>query len=355
MLYFATLMSDRNAAKCLNRIRLEKKGIIVTTLRNTVERTGALIGRILSCKAKESLLENGFSEDAAPTEKSSFSAEEPQYIPEIDIISAAESLNIRHFEHLKYELPEHTVNISVDDVCVKRQTKTRPRDEDTEQPKRVDNTVIHVENNDGQYILNAESITGSLKLLIGFLLRNNIFGQQLVFFTDGARNLHAAIEKMFSFANYKIILDWYHLEKKCKEQLSMGLCGSAIRNKFLAELMPCLWFGNVDGAILLLQNLDSKKIKNYEIIKNLIDYFERVRGFIPCYALRKQLGLRNSSNAGEKSNDRVVSKRQKHNGMSWSNDGSFSFASVSAAFCNGEIEEVLFNRNANFTLIKLAA
>ena len=54
--------------------------------------------------------------------------------------------------------------------------------------------------------------------------------------------------------------------------------------------------------------------------------------------LRKNLGLRNSSNLGEKANDLVVSSRQKHNGMSWSADGSSALASVCAANANGEID-----------------
>jgi len=46
------------------------------------------------------------------------------------------------------------------------------------------------------------------------------------------------------------------------------------------------------------------------------------------------LGLRNSSNRGEKANDLVVSERQKHNGMSWSPDGSVALAAVTALVRN---------------------
>jgi len=53
----------------------------------------------------------------------------------------------------------------------------------------------------------------------------------------------------------------------------------------------------------------------------LITYLHRNQACIPCYALRKKLGLRISSNPVEKANDLVVSNRQKHNGMSWSADG----------------------------------
>ena len=56
--------------------------------------------------------------------------------------------------------------------------------------------------------------------------------------------------------------------------------------------------------------------------------------YIPCYAVRQTLGLRNSSNRGEKANDLVVSERQKHNGMSWSPTGSVALAAVTALVRN---------------------
>jgi hypothetical protein len=71
----------------------------------------------------------------------------------------------------------------------------------------------------------------------------------------------------------------------------------------------------VDGAIKLMASADPEKIKQKDHLKNLTDYLNRVRECIPCHALRKELGLRNSSNKGEKSNDLVVASRQKHNGM----------------------------------------
>jgi hypothetical protein len=49
-------------------------------------------------------------------------------------------------------------------------------------------------------------------------------------------------------------------------------------------------------------------------------------------------GLRNSSGLVEKANDLVVAKRQKHDGMSRSKEGSVDPASVSSACLDGEIE-----------------
>jgi hypothetical protein len=62
--------------------------------------------------------------------------------------------------------------------------------------------------------------------------------------------------------------------------------------------------------------VDKSKVKNATKLDELIKYLERVRNYIPNYALRKKLGLRNSSNLVEKANAVVVAKRQKNNGMS---------------------------------------
>ncbi len=77
-----------------------------------------------------------------------------------------------------------------------------------------------------------------------------------------------------------------------------------------------------------LRDLDPEKIKPGQSVETLIGYFERNRDYIPGYALRKQLGLRNSSHRGEKANDLCVAGRQKHQGMSWSKTGSVALASV---------------------------
>jgi hypothetical protein len=349
VLDYSVDMSVRNAARRLNRVRHESAGISAQTYRNTVERAGAAIECEIERQCDETLIENGFGINGELAESTEFTVEASKYLPIEAIGSAAAELNIAKAYVSDYESPESTVNISCDDVCVKRQTEMRPRSE-AEQPKRVNNSVIHAENQDGKYILNSSSVFGVLRLLLGFLLRGGLLGKQLVFFTDGARDIHNEINRLFGFANYKIILDWYHLQKKCKEQLSMASKGAKIRNEFLEELMPCLWFGNVDGAIKLLQNINPTKIKSPDEIDKLIGYFERCYDYIPNYALRKELGLRNSSNLGEKANDLIVSARQKHNGMSWSDKGSNAFASVAAAVCNGELHDWIYNNSIDFQL-----
>src|SRR5215472_6516487 len=95
--------------------------------------------------------------------------------------------------------------------------------------------------------------------------------------------------------------------------------------------------------------MSQESIKNQKELNNLITYLHRNSSCIPCYALRKQLGLRTSSNPVEKANDLLVSQRQKQNGMSWSPDGSTSLATLTALSRNGEDHQWLLNYGIRFT------
>ena len=197
--------------------------------------------------------------------------------------------------------------------------------------------MAHIAHADTSYIINGQGAVRVLRLVLAFLLHNHLLSHNLIFFVDGYKTLYTAILSAFSWLpSFQIILDWYHLEKRCKEQLSLALKGRAIRNTLLAQLLPCLWHGCVDRAIALLQAVEPTQIKDQVALDTLIGYLERNRPYLPCYAVRKQLGLRNSSNRGEKANDLIVSDRQKHNGMSWSKPGSAALAAVSALVRNRE-------------------
>jgi len=161
--------------------------------------------------------------------------------------------------------------------------------------------------------------------------------QLILFFVDGEKSLHNAIVNAFSwFKSYGILLDWYHLGEKCKMELSLALKKREFRNEILEKIEKQLWLGKIDSAIGILNSIDKDNIKSQSNIERLIGYFERNRDYIPCYALRKSLGLRNSSNKAEKVNDLLVASRQKHNGMSWSKDGSVALATISTLYKNNE-------------------
>lgn len=222
-----------------------------------------------------------------------------------------------------------------------------------EEPKRkyVHVTVAHVEVGADQRIFAAATMKSTCLLVMALLVVNKKMMSNWIFFVDGQRSLQDLIVRLFAWqGTLQILLDWHHLIKKCKEGLSSALNNRHIRNAVLDELTPMLWYGNIDTAISHLRELDPKHVKATAAIERLIGYFERNRSHIPCYAARKSLGLRNSSNRGEKANDRVVSARQKHNGMSWSGSGSCALATLSALVCNDNHAEWFEKRTVDFRL-----
>jgi hypothetical protein len=247
-----------------------------------------------------------------------------------------------------YEDPQHSVNVSIDDVGVKRQKAQRPKKGDVAttptKPKAaaaptkfIHTTVAEVQTEAGRYVLSGSGVVKVLRLLLAFLLRNGLTGRQLICFMDGQRSLYAHLAQVLRcYRGWQVILDWYHLEKKCAQATSLTIKGKDQRNEVLAQLSSLLWEGRVDAAIAYVKGLAPALIKAEAQRALLIGYLERSRPYIPCYAVRKQLGLRNSSNRGEKQNDLVVAERQKHNGMSWSETGSAALAALATAQQNEE-------------------
>jgi hypothetical protein len=346
LVYGSTEESYRKTSNLINRVRHQEDATPSRTLRENTEHEGHQIMRHMEQRAVEILHEHGFTTDGAPTDTAVDRSEQVLVtLPLAQVEQAVQAcapepewVEAMVNNPVAYEDPAQSTQVSLDDVNVKRQKATRKGAQEPE-PKRkyVHNTIAHLAHAGASYILNGNGIVGVLRLLLAFLLHNHLLPYNLIFFVDGQRTLYTAILRAFAWLQpVQIILDWYHLEKRCKEQLSLALNGRVIRNTLLEQLRPCLWHGCVDRAIALLQAVEPTKIKNQEALDTLIGYLERNRPYLPCYAVRKRLGLRNSSNLGEKANDLLVSDRQKHNGMSWSKPGSVALAALTALVRNRE-------------------
>ncbi len=317
----------------------------------------------LETKTTHILKQHRFSEDGSRYKGDSEinDSNDPIIISEQEVISASESISDDYLlsdllsNPICFENPASSVNIAMDDVGVKRQNETRnqtPADSDKPQKRKsAYNTVIRINHDGKRYSLVGSGMKVTLRYLLAFLLSNNLTGKRFQFFTDGHTVLNNTIRNGFKwYSNFGIILDWYHLVKKCKELLSMSLSGRIIRNEVLSDIMPLLWHGLTDQVIEKLKQIEHSKIKNDEKLAKLIAYLERNNEMIPCYALRKRLGLCNSSAIGEKMNDLIVSSRQKHNGMSWSKKGSLALAALTAAKLNGESSAWLERKELQFKL-----
>ena len=376
-LNFCEDLSYRKVADLINTVlhRSSEDSMKVRTLSDFVKRIGGKIEDYLTDVSEAVLknhhfeLETARSEDEPPISDVAAKPEPTaeQKLWEDEISKKAEEINdqreereqIKDLGSLPYmESPqEKCCYISIDDIGVKHQKETR-KDGGSKSVKYVENTVVHIQSDGGSYYLTASSMDKALRILLAFLHSNNLIqGYTLVFFADGAKNIKSYIEKYFSFRQYTLILDWYHLKKKCKELISSSLNGTKEQKReYTKSLLRMLWVGNVKEAILYLNRLDISQIKSSRWLRELTGYLERKQAQIVCYALRYELKLRVSSNRVEKANDLLVAQRQKHSGMSWSFEGSGSLASITMVMKNNDIDQWLRTRSLAFSMpMKVAA
>ena len=347
-------MSYHKGLDLLNRLlhRNPDTSIKFRTYRDFCERTGKQIEERIAQETRDILNAHHFdAESGKAMEKLSSDLTESAkpYADEAAIQCAIEKINATRKsaeEQVKagtsqIEDSEQTCYISFDDIGVKHQKEHRSGDSG-KKGVYVWNTVADIETDQSSYTVTGVGMRKTFLFVLAYLLQCNLLaGRTLVFFTDGAREIFENIAEMFSFRSYTVILDWYHLKKRCQEYLSMSAKGKEKRNEILQKLLRILWVGNVDEALAYLRNLDETVLRPKNRIDDLCQYIEKHREHIPPYALRAELGLRNSSNRVEKANDLVVAQRQKHNGMSWSTSGSGALAQITALIINDELRSWL--------------
>jgi hypothetical protein len=341
--------SYRKTSALINRVRHQPDATPARRLCDTSEVEGQRILSYMAHRADQILDWHEFTREGKPSELMvHLSGSQSHLLCEQEVQAALDRCDLAHAfkaemakNPVPYESPSSQVYVTMDDVGVKEQKahrepacKDRPR---KTKKQHTYTTIAHVENDEAVYVLAGKGVVGVLRVVLALLLNNGLWNEGLIFLTDGQKTLQAAILRAFSWwGSLQLILDWYHLEKRCKEGLSLTLNGRDVRNITLEKLCPLLWHGLTDQAIQVLQEIDPDQVKNEAAQQQLIAYLERSKPYIPCYAIRKHLGLRNASSIGEKMNDLVVSERQKHNGMSWSPEGSVALAALTALVRNRE-------------------
>jgi len=147
----------------------------------------------------------------------------------------------------------------------------------------------------------------------------------VVAITDGARSIRLTLEAVFG-AGVCIILDWYHLQLKVKNLMSMIAPDKTLKELYVRELQAFLWQGKTQRALECLTGLP--KVKNAEKLEELVTYLKKHQTEIIDYEKRKQAGKTIGSGRCEKANDIVVAHRQKKKGTAWSRQGSKSLAII---------------------------
>ena len=245
-------------------------------------------------------------------------------------------------EHVDlYDKDAREVLLMVDAIGVKAQKPTRQREGQSRQPKphkRHDIDVMLAQGRDGsmRYLVGSSDKKLSLVDVAGAHMRREWQEQTsavpVVAISDGAAKIRSDLVALFGRC-VPVILDWYHLEKRVYEHLSMAVHGSAEREALEQRVLGSLWHGDTDAA---LEILDAVKPRNASALTKLVTYLDKHRAEIIDYATRKSCGKRIGSGRIEKAVDQVVGMRQKKKAMSWSRSGSHALAVLKVAELNGE-------------------
>jgi hypothetical protein len=297
LIHGATEQSYRKTARWLNRVRQQEGATPATTIREGVEQEGARILEYVERKTTEILRREGFTADGRPVMASPAYVREPAVVSSVEVRQAILNCGLNSDEQAEveknpviYEQAPQSVNISLDEVVVKKQKDERPQpskgpgrggqtaEDGKDTRKYVHNTVAHIQHLESSYTVSGQSVLAVLRVILGYLVHNQLLPYRLQFFVDGQKTLQAAIVRAFSwFANLGLILDWYHLEDKCQRQLSLAMNGKDRRNAVLHELTRLLWYGMVDKAVAYLRNLEDDGMKDPAALRVLIGYIERNR------------------------------------------------------------------------------
>jgi hypothetical protein len=197
LIYGAAEESYRKTAALLNRVRYQEDGgTPFRTIREITEDEGMTVQEHLEQKTSLIFQENGFTQEGQPQEvmldtrslNSPLIEEElKELLIDTDIPEAWTTDILSN--PVAYEAPQSAVMISIDEVGAKKQKASREQGAQVppSEKKRayVQNTVIHVEQGGRSYLLNGYGVMWVLRLLVAFLLHNQLVEKTFVFFVDG--------------------------------------------------------------------------------------------------------------------------------------------------------------------------
>jgi hypothetical protein len=132
-----------------------------------------------------------------------------------------------------------------------------------------------------------------------------------------------------------LVLDWYHLVKKCRDRVSRMGGDRGARRSLLQQLLRVLWRGEVAPARALLEEF-RERVRQPEPLDELQRYLERHEAAIPCYQQERQQRRYIGSGWVEKANDLLVARRQKRRGMHWNLETSEGLARLKLLLLNHE-------------------
>jgi hypothetical protein len=132
-----------------------------------------------------------------------------------------------------------------------------------------------------------------------------------------------------------LVLDWYHLAKKCRDRVSRMGGDRGARRALVKQLLRLLWRGEVAPARTLLEQFRAP-VHQPAPLDELQRYLERHAAAIPCYQEERRQCRYIGSAWVEKANDLLVARRQKRRGMHWNLATSEGLARLKLLLLNHE-------------------
>jgi hypothetical protein len=218
-----------------------------------------------------------------------------------------------------------------DGVCVSKQKERRDKvAKEGKQRTTTDSIIFQRPNGSFETIVAANGV--DLTALAEATLKAHYANRSvsIVVLSDGARTIKNRCLSLFG-ENYRHILDWYHLQKKVRELMTMIAPSKELKVKYVDEILGFLWQGRI---VETLQKLNSYTYRNKTKWEELIGYLTKNENHIIDYKKRKDSGKIIGSGRMEKMGDYLVARRQKEKAMSWSPRGSNALALLAAQFIN---------------------
>lgn len=216
------------------------------------------------------------------------------------------------------------VTLMLDEIVVKGRPKGR----------QIKEYTARIATTEGFWYVSGQGQSFRHKVLAA-LQRLKMPIERLIVIADGAswiRDFYATDLDPITIS--ELILDWYHLQKKCHQLLSMVCYGRKARQEIEDQLCLLLWQGEVDAACQLLQSL-RPQTRNEEKLDELIGYLSKHQPEIPNYDQRRTNCQFNGAGMVEKENDLLVARRQKHRGMQWVPNGADVLCALRTLWFNG--------------------
>jgi len=262
------------------------------------------------------------------------------------------------WERIKYQIDEKmsaSINLKSDEQIIYELSHLGPKPQPGEllifvdeilvnnwnEPKYLQHNTAALLTTEGIRYLSGENIVQEIQMWVDIIQPESI-----TVIADGAKWITKQIYNgiLSDYDNKDLVLDWYHLRKKCRELLSMVCFGKSHKNEVLTQLMPLLWNGEIQEALNLLDTLKDN-CRNEKKLSELINYITTRKDTIPNYSDRRKKCLYNGSAIVEKANDLLVARRQKHTSMQWTRKGGDALLALKTIQLNNEWDNYWLHNN----------